>query len=77
MTRDERKVDLFNTIFQSVFMKSDSERKIGKTKRVRIDKIQFSKKEKETALQALNIGKSKGQDGLTNLPLKRLATSRS
>ena len=58
-------------------MESDSERKVAKTKLVRIDKIQFSEKEIETALQALNIGKPKGQDGLANLPLKRVATSRS
>ena len=74
-TTDDEKADLFNTFFQTVFTKSDYQRKIDETKLVRIDKIHSSRKEIETALQSLNIGIAKSPDGLGNLPLKRLANS--
>ena len=74
-TTDEEKADLFNTFFLSGFTKSDYQRKIDERKLVRIDIIHFSRKEIETALQALNIGKANGPGGLGNLPLKRLATN--
>ena len=70
-TTDEDNADLFDTLFQSVFTKSDYQKKIDETKLIRTDN------EIDTALQALNIGKAKGQDRLGNLPLKRLANSMS
>ena len=62
---DEEKTDLFNTLFQLIFKKSDCQMTIEERKVVRIDKNHFSRKETKTALKALNIAKAKRPDGIT------------
>ena len=70
---DNKKAQLLNEFFQSVFTNSDYQRTSDNSKPSKVDKLHFTREEVQTTLENLCIGKAKSPDGLGNLPLKSLA----
>ena len=69
--------ELSNKFFQPIFTQESCQKWFDAYAVIKIDKLQLTQTEVETALQNLPLGKTKGQDGLRKLPLKWTAWSPS